>query len=215
MTAIGIELNTYYKLSDWNPYNSTNVVQIITAIEDYPVTEFYRFLRSPLPVGAAAEQTLPAASPGLAGSSLLAFQPSRLSVAKVSSKEGASDTLLTTIPNAVQAFFQRAESRLSAETEITAQYALKLLRRIRVLVAEIAPDNINGRMFALVDMEDGSTTIEWVRNRSRLGFVLDRENESSWFVVLPNGESKSGYLYGKDGLKSLRGLLEEFVPAEQ
>jgi uncharacterized protein (TIGR04255 family) len=150
----------------------------------------------------------------LAVGSLLALQPNRLSVTKVSSKESASDTLLTTIPNAVQAFFQRAESRLSAETEITAQYALKLLRRIRALVAEIAPDNINGRMFALVDAEDESTTIEWVRNRSRLGFVLDRENESSWFVVLPNGESKSGYLYGKNGLKSLRRLLEEFVPAE-
>ncbi len=215
MTAIGTELSAYVKLSDWNPYNSTNVVQIITAIEGHSFAEFYRFLRSPLPVGAvAAEQALIAASSEFAGGPLLAFQPNRLRVAKASSKESSSDTLYPAVPNVVQAFFQRAESRLSAETEITAQYALKLLRRIRALVAEIVSDSISGRMFALVDVEDGSTTIEWVRNRSRLGFVIDRENESSWFVVLPNGESRSGYLYGKNGLKSLRGLLEEFIPAE-
>ncbi len=222
MTVALIEPNTWFKSTNWSlptRKNSTFVAKTrVIAIEDVSTdstAELCRFLQPEVPVEpTTAEQVMFAAPSGLAVNSILAPQPNISIILKASSKESAADRPLTAAPDIVEAFFQRAESRLSAETEITAQYALKLLRRIRVLVAKIDPDNINGRMFALVDSEDGSTTIEWVRNRSRLGFAIDRENESSWFVVLPNGESKSGYLYGSDGLRSLRELLEEFVFSE-
>jgi hypothetical protein len=131
-----------------------------------------------------------------------------------SSQESALDTLQLSAPDEVKAFFQYAESQLMARTEITAQFALKLLNRIKTLISEICPSNLQGRILAMVDGEDGSATIEWIRSRSRLGFALEKEHEeSSWFVVLPNGISKSGYLYGEEGLESLRDLLEEFVAA--
>src|SRR5205085_6838010 len=101
----------------------------------------------------------------------VSFQPNRRFVAKFPSKESTTDPLPTTTPNAVQKFFQRAENQLSARTEITAQYALKLLRRIKSLSVKICPNELPGQMLALVDVEDGSTTIEWIRQRSRLGFV--------------------------------------------
>jgi hypothetical protein len=197
---------------DWNRFIVKNSA---TAVEDDSTTKWYSFVKPQfLGESATAEQVLFAAPAGLAdGSRFVSLQQHGPIVEKVSSQESATETLLAAAPDAVQAFFQRAESQLSARTEITAQYALKLLRRIRVLVVEICPSNIQGRVLALVDGEDGSATIEWICNRSRLGFVLDREHESSWFVVLPNGLSRSGYLYGNAGLKSLRGLLEEFVAA--
>jgi hypothetical protein len=229
MTVALIEPNTWFKSTNWSlptRKNSSFVAETrVIAIEDVSTdstTESRRFLQPELPVEpttaeqvTATEQLLFAAPSGLAVNSISALQPNISIILKASCKESAADTPLTAAPDTLQAFFQRAESRLSAETEITAQYALKLLRRVRELVVKICPKNLQGRMLAMVDKEDGSTTIEWIRNQSRLGFVLDREDESSWFVVLPNGLSKSGYLYRDSGLKSLRGLLEEFIAAEE
>jgi hypothetical protein len=237
-----IEPKTYFNLKDWftdwnlSTFRTTTIVDkppiieiddveddsisellrsLKIDLEDDSITELRRSLKQELPVKSTnAEQKLLAALFGLAIIFLfLKLHQNRTSGAEVSSKESTADTPLTAAPDAVQAFFQRAESRLSTETEITAQRAQNLLRRIKELVVKICPKNLEGRMLALVDKEDRSTTIEWIRNRSRLGFVLDNENESSWFILLPNGLSRSGYLYGNSGLESLRGLLEEFIAA--
>jgi hypothetical protein len=242
MTEAVIEPKTYFNLTDWltdwnlltfrkstivaetpmfaiEDIEDDSITELFRSlkieIEDDSITELRRSLKQELSVESTnAKQALLAALFGLTFIYLLTHHPNRTSVAEVSSKESAADTQLTAIPGAVQAFFQCAESRLSAETEITAQRAQKLLRRIRELVVKICPSNLQGRVLAVVDVEDGSTSIEWIRNRGRLGFVLDfDENESSWFIVLPNGLSRSGYLYGNSGLKSLRGLLEEFIAA--
>lgn len=213
MTAAMTKLHTFFLSTDWNPFIGKNSA---TAVEDDSITESYSFVKLQLPVEPAiAGQELTAPSLGFAGDSLLVgLQRNRHIVAKVSSKESATDSLQSAAaPDAVQALFQHAESKLSARTEITAQHALVLLRRIRELVVDIRPNNLQGVVHAFVDVEDGSTTIEWIRNRSRLGFVLDRENKSSWFVVLSNGLSDAGYLYGDSGLKSLRRLLDVFVAA--
>ncbi len=200
MTAIVIESHIYFSSKGLNPSTFNN--------SDDSITELYRLPRLQSSVwSVAAKEVLLARSSEFAVDSLSSLRSNISSV----DEESAADTLLADAPNAVQAFFQRAESYLSARTEITSQFALKLLQRIKTMIAEICPSDLQGRVLALVDEEDGSTTIEWIRNRSRLGFVLDREDESSWFVVLPDGLSKSGYLYGIDGLKSLRTLLEEFV----
>lgn len=141
------------------------------------------------------------------------LQSYELSFSEILSKESTSCEAMITTPDRIQEFFQHSERVLSTKTENTAQVALKLLRRIKDLVLKLSPSSLRGRILAVVDDEDGSTTIEWICNRSRLGFVLDLENESSWFVVLPNRSSKSGYLYRDSGLPSLRGLLEEFITA--
>jgi hypothetical protein len=126
----------------------------------------------------------------------------------------AQTDLVTNELEGVDAFFCRAEGRLSVETEITSQYALRLLRRIKALIEAIGPPNLRGRLVASVDKDDRTASIEWIRPESRLGFSFDRENESSWFIVLPNGSSRSGYLYDAAEPVSLRSLLEEFVAAD-
>ena len=201
MTGTSIGFNPYYT-TGWDLLIEKNFADVG---ENDPIIESYDFVKPHLQVGTIGAVFIPLSS-GLV---------KKARFARVLSDESATAISQEASPSVVQAFFQQAESKLSAETEITAQVALGLLRRIKAIVAENYPNNIKGCIFALVDAEDGSTTIEGVRNRSRLGFVLDRDNESSWFVVLPNGESDSGYLYGKDGLKTLSGLLEGFVSAEQ
>ncbi len=214
MTAAVTEFHPFSSSTYWNPVFSKNSM---TAVEDDPETGEYRYVQPPLPI------EIPTAAPSspsllldlLSDSPLVGLHRQGPVVVKVSTKKSATESLRLSVTNSVQTFFQRAENKLSAETEITAQVALGLLRRIKAIVAKNYPNNVKGCMFAFVDTEDGSTTIEWVRHRSRLGFVLDRDNESSWFIVLSNGESDSGYLYGNDGLKSLSGLLGKFIPAEQ
>ena len=241
MTVDVIEPKTYFNLKDWltnwnlptfrkstiidkppiigkEDVEDDSITELFRSLkietEDDSITELRRSLKQELSVKSTnAEQVLLAALLWLAFIYLLKLHQNKTSGAEVSSKEITADAPLTAAPDAVQAFFQRAESRLSTETEITAQRAQNLLRRRKELVVKICPENLQGRMLALVDKEDRSTTIEWIRNRSRLGFVLDNEDESSWFIVLPNGLSRSGYLYGNSGLESLRGLLEEFIAA--
>lgn len=160
------------------------------------------------------ERVLPTASlKSACEPDLLSDQQCSFTLEKVPSQGSATAILQITVQGAAKTLFQDAEDKLSARTEMTAQYALKLLRRLEVLVDAIRPSRIYGRVLASVDADDGAATLEWILNRSRLGFVLDPEGESSWFIVLPSGASKSGYLYGPDGLKSLRGLLEEFLAA--
>jgi hypothetical protein len=125
--------------------------------------------------------------------------------------EGSVHYALPSNSGQVRKLFQRVEDQLASKTEVTAQYAVKLIQRIKALSSEVNPSNISGRFLASVDSEDGSTTIEWIRDRSRLGFVLDSQNESSWFIVLPSGISRSGYLYDELQPASLRALIEEFV----
>ncbi len=127
--------------------------------------------------------------------------------------KNAAGELLLSFPPTLELLFDRAEKQLSLRTEITAQYALKLIRRIKTLAASISAGGIQGRVIAFVDDHDNSITVEWIGMRSRVGFCLDPGRESSWFIVLPDGSSRSGDLYGPNGLKSLRGLLEEFLAA--
>lgn len=206
MTAAATDLQGLFLGTEWNLLVINNSA---TAVKDDSIAESYSYSFVKPQFGIWPET----ADPVLLdiqfeitdNSQSVSFQPSG------SSPEGAADTLPASAPDTVQVLFQRAENQLSASTEIMAQYALNLLRRIKTLIVEIWPGNIQGRVLAVVDRDDGAATIEWIRNRSRLGFVLDRDNESSWFIVLPDGMSKSGYLYGDTGLKSLRGLLEEFI----
>ena len=169
--------------------------------------------------GAAAGPLLPQPSVRLwldyLTSERAGLQSKRPIVRRVLARESLADPQEAVLSSSARKFFERAELQLSSGTEITSQYAHKLLRRIELLIASIRPDTLPGRLLAFIDSEDKSASIEWIRDRSRLGFVFDRENESSWFVVLPTGVSTSGYLYGMNGLKSLRGLLEEFLAAEQ
>lgn len=215
MTAVETELNAQFISTDWNSNSSMAIVRSIAPIEGHSTIELNRFLRPNLPVETPLTGTVltTASAKYVGGSPLMRFQANRRIIAGSSSNESITDSLFAATPDVVKAFFLPAESQLSAKTEITAQYGLKLLRRIRELVVKISPSDLQGKILVLVDEEDGSTTIEWIRKRSRLGFVLDRENQSSWFVVLPNGLSNSGYLYRDSGLKSLRGLLEEFTAA--
>jgi hypothetical protein len=108
-------------------------------------------------------------------------------------------------------FFAYADSKLINAPGVTSQYALRFLWRMRVLLAAIGAKYLPGLLIASVESDDSSTTIEWIRDHSRLGFVFDREDESSWFIILPDGSSRSGYLYGEERLPSLRELLAEFV----
>lgn len=205
------ELHPSFSWRDWNQFIGKNSV---TVVDDDSTAASYSLARPQLLGEPETVESAWLALPvGLADGAQFVSLPQHSSIVEnVASQERATGTLFAA-PDAVQIFFQRAESQLLTRTEMTAQYALKLLRRMRALVTEICPSNLQGRVLALVGGEDGSATIEWIRNRSRLGFVLDREHESSWFVVLPNGSSRSGYLYGTSGLKSLRELLEEFVAA--
>lgn len=111
----------------------------------------------------------------------------------------------------VVAFFQSAEARLSASRGMPAQESLAILQQIKALIIDINPCSLPGRAIALEDTEDGSAGIEWIRERGRLGFIFDNENESSWFVVLPNGFSDSGYLNNDFTTAHLCALLESFL----
>ena len=109
--------------------------------------------------------------------------------------------------NPYQSFFARAENELAISLEATALLALHCLQRIKGITVKIAPETLPGIIHALVDSEDGSATIEWICPASRLGFVFDNDDISSWFIVLPDGSSRSGYM----GEEPLRELLAEFL----
>lgn len=214
MTAAVTELYTGFFATDWSLFFGRNA---LTALESNLTIEQHSPVRPQLPVGHASAEA--DSSFDLfdfeASSQLVIHQLNKSVEAQTTLPENATAMLPISAPAAIQALFERAEKRMQSRTEITAQYAFSLLQRIKSLICEISPAAVHGRMLAVMDEEDGSATVEWIRTRSRIGFVLDQGRESSWFAVLPDGTSKSGYLYGDDGLKSLRGLLEEFLAASE
>jgi hypothetical protein len=80
------------------------------------------------------------------------------------------------------------------------------IEEIRTVIKSIAPDAITH-----VCNADNEESLEWICDRGRLGFVLDNENTSSWFMVTEGGnKSKSGAI-NDAGIELVQELANEFA----